>query len=116
MITAASVAVTQRVPAPARLQPRCTEDAVGSILLLALTSADPALTSSEPFDCTTVVTEGYDGILTRDPGAEEQSDVLHRAKTETPWPAASGPMAGEPWSPAGMVSDGRARAGVGRAV
>jgi hypothetical protein len=58
-------------------------------------------------DCTTVVTEGYDSILNRKPDDGGLKDKVKSCEEETRWPASAGPMAGKPWSPAGMVYEMR---------
>jgi hypothetical protein len=58
-------------------------------------------------DCKTVVTEGYETILTRAPDDGGLKDKVESCEKKTPWPSSAGPMRGKPWSPAGMVYEMR---------
>lgn len=62
---------------------------------------------AESVDCKTVVTEGYNAILTRPPDDGGLKDKVESCEKQTPWPASAGPMRGRPWTPAGMVYEMR---------
>ena len=82
---------------------RCTSAA----LLLLLGVVAPERRGARAFDCKTVVTEGYDAILTRAPDPDGLKMKVDSCEKKTPWPKTAGPMEGRPWSPAGMVYEMR---------
>ena len=73
-------------------------------LLLAALCAAPA---SSSVDCSTIIEEGYQAILTRASDAGGLKGKVAACTAKTPWPPTSGPMAGKPWSPGGMVYEMR---------